>query len=356
MKVGRHVTKHAKWIFLILGVLGVLAANPSRADAPAVDKGLHFNHAKHEPLLAAAKMDVHKCATCHGVDGNGQVLPPAALGHTPCMSAACHATYFLATGESGKKKDPTLYARAALFCQGCHDSTDGSPPPAWTKPSPTAALRSFQFEREYHVEMTHFDHTQKKIKDGAKERPIGCRDCHKVEEKTLALRTDAPGHAECVQCHNPKVKPDFTMAQCALCHDHPARSLHFAHPSRPKTAVRACGSEGQAQRDATNKHKKSVNCFKHETPNHRAHEDGSAVQCGECHPMVSQGAWHGFEYKTLKDLHVSPIIDNDKDLAHKSCGRSKACHAADVDLTHGNNECAGACLKCHENKCEDLFK
>lgn len=310
------------------------ATPATSATAPARPAGSTFTHAAH-----ANRLDITKCELCHSVSATGVVAAPAALGHAPCMSAACHATWFLATGAEGKRRDPKLYAKAATFCAGCHDSKDGAPPPAWTKPAPSAVLRSFQLEREYHVEMSHFEHTKR----------AQCRDCHQVDDKTLALKKDAPGHAQCVTCHNATKSPDFTMAKCGYCHDKPGRGEYFPTDSRKKTDVRACDTEGHAAHVAAKK--KSVACFLHERPEHRTRADGKPVQCSDCHAMVGKQEWHQHSYKSLHDLHVSPIIDNDKDLEHRSCGRAGGCHAKDVDDSRGT----GRCQLCHADKNTSTF-
>jgi hypothetical protein len=290
-----------------------------------------FLHASH-----ASKLDVTKCETCHAVDGAGAISPPGALGHAPCQSVGCHASWFVATGAKARAKDPALYTKAAAFCLGCHESSDGAPPPAWTVP-PTITKRSYQAEREYHVEMNHFEHTKR----------AACRDCHIVDGKTLALVPDAPGHAQCVQCHNVTKFADFTMAKCSYCHDVPARAEFFPK-SRPKNDVRACGGEGHAQLVAR---KQKVHCFLHERPEHRVRGDGTPVQCGDCHAMVAKGEWNGHRYQSLKDLHGSPVIDNSRDLEHRACGRA-GCHAKDVDDSRGTANCQ----LCHADKSGDIFK
>jgi hypothetical protein len=141
--------------------------------APAV----HFSHAEHGPRGVA----IDKCETCHEVDAKGQVVAPAALGHSPCQSAKCHASDFLGVGDKTRKADPARYAKATAFCLGCHDSKDGAPPAPWQKPTTAAALQSFQSEREFHVEMNHIEHALR----------TGCRSCHvEVEERLVA--TAAP--------------------------------------------------------------------------------------------------------------------------------------------------------------------
>ncbi len=311
------------WIVLSLVTLGVAFA------APATPEPRHFSHAEHGKRGVA----VDTCETCHAVGPKGEVLAPAAKGHAPCQAAGCHAADFLAVGEKIKKADPARSSRASGFCLGCHDTV----PAPWSKPATHAIQASFQLEREYHVEMNHYEHTQKAAKAGEL-----CRSCHLVDPKTFALVAASPGHAQCVACHNAKDQPEFTMSKCNLCHDKPARAAYFAG-SRPHTDVRACGSEGAALLE--NKLKHAVPCFRHDRVEHRTLDD-KPVQCAACHYIVADKAkWSGRRYQTLKDLHTEAIIDNSQDRQHASCGRSAACHKADVNLVHG-----AKCTLCHAEK------
>ncbi|HEX2688426.1 MAG TPA: hypothetical protein VHN14_17470 [Kofleriaceae bacterium] len=309
---------------IVLGMLicAVGIASPTPA-------ATHFSHADH----AQRGLAIDTCETCHGVDAKGQIAPPAALGHAPCQSAPCHATYFVSIGDKTRKADPARYARATAFCLGCHDSKDGAPPAPWQKPTTGAALASFQYEREYHVEMNHFAHTQR----------AECRSCHIVDAKTFALITSTPGHAQCVACHNPQKFPAFTMDKCGLCHATPARTEFFGG-TRPKVDVRACGSEGQAAFEARAQH--AVSCFRHERAEHRT-ADGQSLSCAACHYMVGDKTrWGKRRYQSLRDLHTEAIIDNSQDRQHKSCGQSTACHRADVDAARPGAKCA----LCHAEK------
>jgi len=289
----------------------------------------HFSHAEH----AQRGLAIDGCETCHSVDAKGQVAAPAALGHSPCQSAGCHAAYFVGVSDKAKKADPARYAKATAFCLGCHDSKDGAPPLPWQKPTTNAALQSFQYEREYHVEMNHFEHTQR----------TECRACHIVDDRSFALVKTTPGHAQCVACHNPQKFPDFTMGKCGLCHDRPARAAFFGG-TRPKVDVRACGSEGHAALETRLGH--AVSCFRHERAEHRT-ADGKALQCAACHYMVGDKTkWGGRRYQSLHDLHTEAIIDNAQDREHKSCGQSTACHQVDVDATRAGAKCS----LCHAEK------
>lgn len=293
--------------------------------APAV----HFSHAEHGPRGVA----IDKCETCHEVDAKGQVVAPAALGHSPCQSAKCHASDFLGVGDKTRKADPARYAKATAFCLGCHDSKDGAPPAPWQKPTTAAALQSFQSEREFHVEMNHIEHALR----------TGCRSCHVVDDKSFALVKTAPGHAQCVACHNPQKFPAFTMTKCGVCHDKPARA-EFFHGTRPKIDVRACGGEGHAALEARLHH--AVSCFRHERVEHRT-TDGQPLSCAACHYMVGDKTkWGGRRYQTLLDLHTETIIDNSQDREHKSCGQSAACHKVDVDAARAGAKCS----LCHAEK------
>lgn len=296
----------------------------------------HFSHADHASRKIVGGID--KCDGCHGVDARGRVVAPAAVGHAPCLSGGCHATYFLATSAAARTADPKAYARATAFCLGCHDSKTGGPPPPFEKPA-TRVLQSFQYEREYHVEMNHFEHAQR----------AECRQCHVVDDKTFALVKSAPGHAQCVQCHNPQKFPQFTMAMCNLCHDKPSRAEYFKG-NRPDIDVRACDGEGHAAIEA--KLGRKVSCFRHERPEHRTAPGagaagGSALQCNACHYMIDDKTkWERRRYQTLLDLHQQTIIDNNQDRQHKSCGQSTACHQRDVDAARPGARCS----LCHAEK------
>jgi hypothetical protein len=298
--------------------------------ATAAAAPTHFTHRDH-----AAHVAIAKCEACHAVDPRGQVVSPAALGHAPCLSAGCHASYFLAIGAAARQANPATYAKATAFCLGCHASKDGAPPTPWSKPAANAALDSFQYEREYHVEMNHFEHTGR--------AGGNCRVCHVVDARSFALVRSAPGHAQCVSCHNPAKFPQFTMAMCGLCHDKPARAEYF-QGTRPKVDVRACGSEGLALLAARGKH--AEGCFRHERVEHRT-QAGAEVQCAACHYMIGdKTTWGRRRYQTLLDLHTEPVIDNLQDREHKSCGGAAACHRADVDAARTGARCS----LCHAEK------
>lgn len=314
-------------VALSLALCAVAIADPTPGAAPAS----HFSHADH----IRHKVAIDKCESCHAIDGNGQVSPPAALGHAPCLDAGCHVSYFIGVSEAGKKSDPLVYAKATAFCLGCHDSKNGAPPVPWGKPTTRTALQSFQYEREYHVEMNHFEHVGRANHE--------CRHCHVVDDKSFALVKSAPGHAQCITCHNAKKFPQFTMNSCGLCHDKPARADYF-QGSRPKTDVRACDSEGQAAFAARGK--RATACFRHERIEHRT-ANGGPVQCDACHYMIGdKRRWEGRRYLTLLDLHTGTIIDNSQDREHRSCGRSTACHQVDVDASRVGARCA----LCHAEK------
>lgn len=316
-------------VVIVATIVATICASGLASGAPKTPTPRHFSHAEHADRGVA----VETCETCHGVGANGVVLAPAAKGHAPCLAAGCHAADFVSVGETTRKADLARHTRASAFCLGCHDSV----PVPWNKPTTNAIRASFLIEREYHVEMNHYEHTQKAAKAGEL-----CRSCHIVDPKTLALVASSPGHAQCVACHNAKDQPDFTMTQCGLCHDKPARATYFAG-SRPQTDVRACGSEGVALLE--HKLKRVVPCFRHERVEHRTLES-KPVQCAACHYVVGDKTkWAGRRYQTLKDLHTHAIIDNSQDRQHASCGRTTACHKADVNLVKG-----AKCTLCHAEK------
>jgi predicted CXXCH cytochrome family protein len=299
------------------------------APTPAAPPAAHFSHDAH----GQRGIKIDSCESCHALDDAGNVRAPAAKGHSPCLASNCHAADFVAVGDKMKAKDPGRHAKARTFCLGCHDQV----PAPWTKPAANAVKASFQIHREFHVEMNHFEHTQLAAKAGDQ-----CRTCHIVDGSSFALVVGTPGHAQCLGCHNAKQMPAFTMNKCGLCHDKPARAAYFA-ASRPKTDVRACGSEGAAALEA--KLKRPVPCFRHERAEHRT-LDGKPLQCSACHYMVGDKArWGGRRYQSLKDLHTEAVIDNSGDRQHASCGRTAACHKAEVNLAG-----ASKCNLCHAEK------
>ncbi len=288
--------------------------------APGAITAKHFDHAGH----GKRGLDVTKCELCHHTDDKGQIMAPAQQGHAPCLRAECHASDFVAVGTSEKtRKTGPAFDKAAGFCMGCHEKV----PWPWKKAT-TRVLPSFEGAREYHIELNHFAHATR-ANDKA-----GCRGCHIVDATSFALVTGTPGHGQCVQCHNAKDFPDFTMAQCGLCHQAPAREQYFKEQlelrkitkraSRPATRVRSCGSEVYTRLAAKNP---KTPCFKHERIEHRT-EDGQPVQCAKCHYIVADKN-QGTSYQSLVDLRVRPIIDNNKDRQHASCGRA-GCHNKQV--------------------------
>ena len=291
---------------------------------PSATTAKHFDHKEH----ATRGIDVTKCETCHRTDAKGSIMAPAAQGHAPCLQAGCHAADFIAVGTSEKtRKVGPAFEKAAAFCTGCHASV----PWPWKKAT-TRILPSFKAAREYHVEMNHFDHVTK-AKDG-----LSCRGCHVVDAASYALVVGTPGHGQCVQCHNAKDFPDFTMSQCGLCHQAPGREDYFKvqlaarnitkRASRPATRVRACGSEVHEKLAAKNP---KTPCFKHERVEHRTESgkaDGTPLQCAKCHYVIADKA-QGDKYKSLVDMRVRPIIDNNRDRQHASCGRA-GCHVKEV--------------------------
>jgi Class III cytochrome C family len=295
------------------------AANPATSAATLLTakRFVHADHTKHG-------VDVAVCTTCHTIDPRGVVAVPAALGHSPCQNAACHAADFVASGAKTKKADPARHQKAVAFCLGCHSSVSNSAPNAWNKAVPDAAFKGVG---DYHVEMNHLDHTAR----------MPCRDCHAVDGVSYKLLENAPGHRQCVLCHNGKPVP--AMTECGMCHKTPAASAYFTS-KRPDSDVRSCGAASSDPKSP---------CFKHERKEHRFCADNRELQCGNCHFMVAEtGLWNGRSYKSLKDVKSAPIIENQKDRAHKACG-SSGCHSADVNDGAGRARCG----LCHSKKVLD---
>jgi len=331
-------------------------------------EGSHFLHANHKAPLAKIGIDVDnpgQCQKCHSMDDKGQVLAPAAQGHTPCLQSGCHGSDFLLISEKNKKDKPKDFLKASAFCLGCHPTV----PWAWKKPA-TLVLSAWRNQREHHVEMPHFRHTQLTKKDG---KQIACRDCHAVNDK-FELAIGTPGHAQCAQCHNPKDYPEHTMNQCGACHQQGSRDNFLKavlqdhnvkidpnkgiDGSRPASDVRECASQGKV--DFDKKKGRKTPCFRHETPGHRMTNDKQDVQCSRCHFVVSdKKRWGSKSFETIADLHAFKIIGNSDQLEEKSaCGgkndsQHAACSGGGVCHRHAkevDQRCPESnCMLCHAN-------
>jgi hypothetical protein len=295
------------------------AAAPAAADAPA-----KFDHASHAALTPP--VDVASCATCHKSGPDGALVAPGKDGHQPCLASGCHVDDFLASGARTAREDPARHGKATRFCRGCHESA-----PARA----SKALASVAFKNnpspDHHVEMNHLEHAGK----------TSCRSCHVVDGATFALVKGAPGHAECATCHG-KAADAAPMDRCQACHSQPSEAIYLGKP-RSSSDVRSCDTESHAALAA--ERKEAVPCFTHERTEHRT-RDGAPMECSSCHFMVAdQARWGGKSYRTLKDLRSAPIIHNQRDLAHQSCG-SRGCHSKDVDDSRGT----ARCKLCHSSK------
>jgi hypothetical protein len=319
------------------------SSKAAKAGAASVVK---FDHDKHANRAEKPVVVEGKCSTCHGDDPKGALAVPGRTGHAPCLS--CHVGDFLATGDKTRKSNPALHAKATGFCLGCHSSADGKPPKNHTKAVADNVYRNHP-SPEFHVELDHFEHT----------RRSDCRKCHVVNPASQKLEEGAPGHAQCATCHGDTAPP---MAECATCHDRPGPAEHFG-PPRKGSDTRVCGSpEHQELARKRGKPPDEVPCFKHETREHRfwsknrssksRWEQGEPLECGHCHFMVGDKApWRllKHQYQTLKDIRSAPIMDNDRDRAHKRCGEVRACHGSEVDDRRGS----GQCTQCHDKKLVD---
>lgn len=317
----------------------IKAAPPPKPAIPTVAKFDHKLHAE-SPKLKKPVVTESSCQSCHPTDKKGTLTKPGKTGHQPCLDSGCHVADFLSVGPATKKKDPDRYKKAAAFCAGCHGDRGGKAPSRYEKP-PTDNIFANNPSPNYHVEMAHFEHISKKRKDGS---TVGCRDCHVVDTASNALQLDTPGHAQCAQCHGVTTTP---MSECADCHDMPGPKVYFAK-QRKGSEVRSCGSEGHVA-EARRRHKplEEVSCFKHETKRHRFQEDGSPLECGACHFMfTAKKFWTRHKYDNLKDIAAAPVMEDQKDEAHKMCGRSSACHKREVRMSGSGAKCQ----LCHSRK------
>ncbi len=300
------------------------------AAAPSGPGAARFDHAAH----AARKVAVDRCAVCHGDDPKGALAAPGRSGHQPCLASGCHVDAFLSVADATRKAEPERYRKAATFCLGCHTSPTGDAPHRYEKARADNVYRDHP-SPEYHVEMDHLAHA----------RISGCRDCHVVDETSFRLVPGRPAHTECAACHGATAPP---MGECASCHRRPGPAAYFGG-SRRSSDVRSCESDAAA---ATALDGKKAPCFLHERREHRF-ADGRPLQCGSCHFMIADPKrWAGHRYRTLHDIAGAPIIHNQRDLAHKSCGASAACHQRDVDDSRGTARCA----LCHSKRVtESIF-
>jgi hypothetical protein len=78
---------------------------------------------------------------------------------------------------------------------------------------------------------------------------------------------------------------------------------------------------------------------------HRFQEDKSPLECSSCHYMFKKKSNNGKSYTSLADVKAAPIIDNRRDMAHKSCG-ARGCHKREVDDSMGT----GKCSFCHSKQ------
>ncbi len=350
--------------FSIVAIFGAVFAQPQPvAPDESVDEGSHFMHGNHKEPLKKVGIDVTnpaECKKCHSLDSAGKVMAPAAQGHAPCLQSGCHGSDFLLISKKSEQAKPQAFAKAKVFCLGCHPTV----PWAWKKPA-TLVIQAWHNQREHHVEMPHYAHTQMTKKDGSK---VGCRDCHVVNAK-FELAVGAPGHAQCAQCHNKTDYPEHTMDQCGACHQPGSRDNFIAaalkarpdlkvdprkdiEGSRPGSDVRVCGSDGKSRFDK--KTKRKTPCFKHELPGHRMTNDKQDVQCGACHFIVTKKeAWtKNRSFETVIDMHLNKIIGNafndTRDMQHQSCSGANSCHrheqAVNINSVDAN------CTLCHATR------
>lgn len=312
------------------------AATPAAAaPAPAASPVAKFDHAAHARL--DKPVDIAKCSQCHTAGADGALVAPGGKGHQPCLASGCHVDDFLAVSPRAQKERPTEYADAARFCAGCHTAgAPGAAPSRSSQPKADAAWKGNP-SPDHHVELDHLEHTGK----------TACHNCHTVDAQSFALKAGAPGHAQCASCHGAAGNPDAApMSQCQTCHKEPDAKAYFGAAARPSSDVRSCDTD--SHRALVAKHKDAVPCFKHERVEHRV-QDGAPLECKSCHFMVDdEKQWGRFKYRSLKELRASPIIHNQRDLAHASCGTS-GCHRRDVDDSAGNARCS----LCHSKKLID---
>jgi Class III cytochrome C family len=312
-----------RWTVAVIPPL--LAAATAAIGGSAAPKPAKFDHAAHRDR----KVAIDACGACHGADRKGALAVPGRSGHQPCLASGCHVDDFLVVSDAAKKADPARYGAAASFCLGCHRSATGEAPRRFQKAAADNVYRGHPAP-EHHVEMDHLAHT----------RQAGCRDCHVVDARSFQLVAGRPAHAECAKCHGESAPP---MSGCATCHTAPGPAAYFAG-ARRSSDVRSCSSGARPAEKGP--------CFLHERREHRFAGD-QPLQCGSCHFMIADPkGWAGRKYRSLRDIAGAPIIHNQRDLAHQSCGATAACHQRDVVDSRGTARCG----LCHSKRVtESIF-
>lgn len=300
-------------VALLLIPASALLLGP-RLWADAVPKATTFDHTEH-----AQRLKSDDCSFCHS-DPLAARPAPTKGSHTPCLASGCHIDDFLSTGPRAKKDAPKAYAAAAEFCSVCHKSASGQPPKRFAK-APADSLYQNKDAANFHVEMNHQAHSSR----------TACSTCHVVDASTFKLVAGRPNHLECKGCHEDGEKP---MTKCTSCHSAPGPAAYFTKTRKPSD-VRVC-ADGDKDGDR---------CFKHERTEHRFSEDKTALECFSCHYMFRKKKNNGTSYTSIADVKAAPIIDNRRDMAHKSCG-ARGCHKREVDDSMGT----GKCGFCHSKK------
>jgi hypothetical protein len=324
----------------------VIGFGLSGAQPATTPPAARFDHDQHAKDVAKLKKKVD-CQDCHGLNKEGKIAQPGAQGHYPCMQSGCHADLFLG---SAKTKPDAFKQKQTAVCTVCHTDT----PVPWKK-APTKVLKIFESQIAHHVEMNHYQHTQMKLPKRLGGKQVECRTCHVVNAKGVDSRVgmeyglayNAPGHNECVLCHNPQDEKELTiphtMGNCGGCHQAGSRASYFGAPrgTRGSDKVTSCESEGlkllrKAIEVGDVKLKKpfgdvKARCFAHETKAHRFKDHKSAdpkqpVQCNACHGIVEEEEKGQPLFKTLKDMKEKSIIDRNEQKQHAKCG-SSGCHA-----------------------------
>lgn len=282
----------------------------SKAGSAAPKNAKGFDHQRH-----AKQLEDKNCSHCH-IETDTARPAPTTRSHAPCLASECHIDEFLSTGPRTKKEDRGAFATAAEFCALCHKSRTGEPPRRFAK-APANALFEDKTTANFHVEMDHQAHSLR----------TRCSTCHVVDIQDFTLVAGRPNHLECKSCHDDSEQP---MSDCEGCHRAPGPATYFTG-TRKRSDVRVCVPGGNSTRP----------CFKHERTEHRFQRDQSPLECSSCHYMFKKKKYNGQHYTSLADIKAAPIIDNRRDMAHRSCGTS-GCHKREIDDSMGTGKC-GLC-------------
>ncbi len=190
---------------------------------------------------------------------------------------------------------------------------------------------------------------------------LGCEDCHKNVEQSVAVTDHAllPSKEDCADCHEDEIDEESEDSNCALCHTHSDYPLTY--PAKPERFGRDFSHTNHISQysDCTHCHG-GINT-----------DDGSKPlfiwkdkDCKACHesskPANHTLIWekeHGFEMNSAVSENCALCHDDTFcDDCHKFQQFTPLTHTTNYLVVHGWEATAGSqeCSTCHEPE-EDCF-